>query len=82
MEADQAIRALGRQVRGSTTMSQASSDSGHGYKEYSCLYCGYIYDEQAGDPDSGIAPGTRWEDIPDDWCCPHCSAEKDGFEPA
>jgi len=32
------------------------------------------------DPDNGIAPGTRWEDIPEDWCCPHCSAEKDGFE--
>lgn len=48
-------------------------------REYSCLYCGYIYDEAVGDPDYGIAPSTRWEDIPEDWCCPHCSAEKDGF---
>ena len=49
------------------------------FQEYSCLYCGYIYDEATGDPDNGIAPGTRWEYLPEDWCCPHCSAEKDSF---
>ena len=45
---------------------QAESGDFH---SYSCMYCGYIYDEEAGDPDNGIAPGTRWEDIPEDWCC-------------
>ena len=50
------------------------------YKQYACLYCGYIYDEEAGAPDHDIPPGTRWEDIPEDWCCPMCSAEKPDFE--
>lgn len=42
--------------------------------------CGWIYDEKVGDPDSGIAPGTRFEDIPDDWLCPECGVGKDDFE--
>jgi len=42
--------------------------------------CGYIYDEAAGDIDSGIAPGTKWEDVPDDWVCPICGAGKSEFE--
>jgi rubredoxin len=50
------------------------------YRQYSCLFCGHIYDEEEGDSDSGIAPGTRWEDISDDWCCPMCSAGKAYFE--
>ena len=37
-------------------------------KQYECDLCGYIYDEAAGDPDNGIAPGTKWEDLPADWC--------------
>ena len=48
--------------------------------QWSCLYCGYVYDEAVGEAVDGIAPGTCWEDITDDWCCPHCSAEKDSFE--
>ena len=51
------------------------------YKQYKCLQCGHIYDEAEGDPESGIQPGTRWEDIPDDWVCPVCGAEKDNFMP-
>ena len=47
---------------------------------YQCLVCGWIYDEAAGCPEEGIAPGTRWEDIPDDWCCPHCGVGKGDFE--
>ena len=39
---------------------------------YVCLACGYVYDPEKGDPDSGIAPGTAFEDIPDDWVCPIC----------
>lgn len=49
-------------------------------KKYVCSACGYIYDPEAGDPDSGIAPGTAFEDIPDDWVCPLCGVGKDMFE--
>lgn len=49
-------------------------------KKYKCVLCGYIYDETLGDPDEGIAAGTKWEDIPDDWECPDCGAGKDDFE--
>ena len=48
--------------------------------KYQCTVCGYIYDEDEGDPDGGIPPGTKWEDLPDDWVCPVCGAEKDQFE--
>ncbi len=46
---------------------------------YQCDVCEWIYDENLGDPDAGIAPGTKWEDIPDDWECPECGAAKDDF---
>ena len=49
-------------------------------KKYECMMCGWIYDEALGDPDEGIAPGTTWEDIPEDWCCPVCGASKEDFE--
>ena len=48
--------------------------------KYQCGPCGYVYDLAVGDPDSGIAPGTAFEDLPDDWCCPICGASKDMFE--
>lgn len=51
-----------------------------GWRLYICRACGYIYDEQEGDPDSGLAPGTRFEDIPDDWECPLCGVKKADFE--
>lgn len=51
-------------------------------KKYKCSICGYVYDEAVGDPDSGIAPGTKFEDLPDDWSCPVCGASKDQFEAA
>ena len=50
-------------------------------KKYRCGICGYIYDPKRGDPDGGIAPGTPFEEIPDDWSCPICGASKDAFEP-
>jgi rubredoxin len=50
-------------------------------KKYVCTVCGYVYDPAKGDPDSGIAPGTPFEDIPDDWACPVCAVAKDMFEP-
>ena len=49
-------------------------------KKYECMMCGYIYDEALGDPDEGIAPGTVWGDIPEDWSCPDCGASKEDFE--
>ena len=51
-------------------------------KKYVCSVCGYVYDPEKGDPDSGIAPGTAFEDIPDDWTCPLCGVGKSDFEPA
>ena len=50
-------------------------------KKYECEPCGYIYDPTAGDPDGGIAPGTAFGDIPDDWVCPICGLGKDVFVP-
>lgn len=48
--------------------------------KYECTLCGYVYDPEAGDPDNGIPPGTAFEDLPDDWVCPMCGAEKSEFE--
>ena len=50
-------------------------------KKYRCIPCGYIYDPALGDPDSGIAPGTAFEALPDDCQCPICFVGKDEFEP-
>ena len=50
------------------------------WQQYICKACGYIYDEATGDPDSGLPPGTRFADIPDDWACPLCSVTKADFE--
>ncbi len=47
--------------------------------QYICDICGWIYDPEVGDPDSGIAPGTAFEDIPDDWACPECGVTKAQF---
>lgn len=49
-------------------------------KSYLCVVCGYIYDPEVGDEDNGVAPGTSFEDIPDDWLCPLCAVGKDQFE--
>ena len=49
-------------------------------RKWRCIICHHIYDEAEGDPDNGIAPGTKMEDIPDDWVCPDCGAEKADFE--
>jgi rubredoxin len=49
------------------------------YRKYQCGVCGHIYDEAEGDEAGGIAPGTRWEDIPDDWRCPECGVEKSEY---
>ena len=51
-------------------------------KKYVCTLCGYEYDPTVGDPDSNIAPGTAFENLPEEWVCPLCGADKDSFEPA
>ncbi|MCS6898724.1 MAG: rubredoxin [Myxococcales bacterium] len=50
-------------------------------KKYRCLVCNYIYDPAQGDPASGVAPGTLFESLPEDWTCPDCGASKADFEP-
>jgi rubredoxin len=50
------------------------------YRRYMCLICGYVYEESKGLPEAGLAPGTRWEDIPLSWRCPDCGAGKEDFE--
>ncbi len=49
-------------------------------KNYVCTVCGYVYEPAQGDPDNGVAPGTPWEQVPEDWTCPPCGAGKDAFE--
>lgn len=48
--------------------------------KYTCSICGYVYNETVGDPERGIAPGTKWEDVTEDWECPLCGATKDEFD--
>ena len=50
--------------------------------KYICDMCGYVYDEVLGDPDNGIVAGTKWDELPDDFECPLCGADKDSFSPA
>lgn len=47
---------------------------------YECTVCGYVYDEEQGDLENDLTPGTMWDDIPEDWTCPLCGATKDQFE--
>jgi rubredoxin-NAD+ reductase len=51
-------------------------------KKYVCSICGWEYDEAEGAPEYGIAPGTKWEDVPADFVCPMCGADKDSFNEA
>jgi rubredoxin len=54
----------------------------HSMTKYRCTICDYIYDPAAGDPGSGVAPGTPFEELPSDWVCPLCGADTSCFEPA
>jgi rubredoxin len=49
------------------------------FKQWVCVICGWVYDEAAGAPDDGLAPGTRWADVPEDWRCPLCDVGKEDF---
>ncbi|MDF1539868.1 MAG: rubredoxin [Candidatus Thorarchaeota archaeon] len=48
--------------------------------KWECMVCGWVYDEAVGDSDGGVAAGTKFEDIPDDWVCPMCGASREDFE--
>lgn len=61
------------------TASPASAVSADDFKQWVCVICGWIYDEAAGLPEEGIAPGTRWADVPADWRCPLCDVGKEDF---
>lgn len=50
--------------------------------KYECSICGYVYDPAVGDPDNDVAPGTKFEDVPEDWVCPTCGAPKSEFNKA
>lgn len=50
------------------------------YRKFECVICGFVYDEEKGLPEEGIAPGTLWDDVPDDWECPECGVSKYDFE--
>jgi len=75
-----------RQVKQGTTPKTAPSyveikkEATPKMSQYKCIVCGYIYDPALGDPDGGIKPGTAFEDIPDNWVCPICGADKSQFE--
>jgi rubredoxin len=53
---------------------------GKDMQKWECSVCGYIYDPEVGDPDSGIEPGTSFENLPADWICPDCGASKEEFD--
>ena len=65
--------------RHSTKSSHAMATSS-AFTTWVCVVCGFIYDEAEGLPAEGIAPGTRWADVPEDWQCPECGVSKADFE--
>ena len=75
------IPALVRSLLGSAAEATTATADAPQMQKYQCSPCGYIYDPDKGDPDSGIAPGTPFEALPADWCCPVCGVSKDMFSP-
>jgi len=56
------------------------AETGTQFTSWMCLVCGWIYSEETGSPEEGIAAGTRWADVPPNWTCPECGARKEDFE--
>ncbi|WP_250458678.1 FAD-dependent oxidoreductase [Microbulbifer litoralis] len=65
---------------GAAAAARETAPDRTGNRIWECMVCGWVYDESRGWPEDGIAPGTRWEDIPEDWCCPQCGVGKDEFD--
>lgn len=61
-------------------MSAASTLTDAPFRTFMCVVCGFLYNEAEGWPQDGIAPGTRWDDVPDTWTCPDCGVTKSDFE--
>lgn len=59
--------------------SHTTPESASAYRKWTCAVCDYVYDEATGDPEHGLAPGTRYVDIPDGWSCPDCGVTKADF---
>lgn len=74
------LATIGHPLHVFTAAMNAIAQSVVVYRKYMCVVCGFIYDEEAGYPEEGIAPGTRWEDVPETWTCPDCGTTKDDFE--
>ena len=72
---------ISKEVRKEAARAEAKPKSETKLQKYECMDCGWIYDPAVGDPDNGIPPGTPFEELPDDWTCPDCGAEKSEFEP-
>ncbi|MFK0047470.1 rubredoxin [Streptomyces sp. NPDC090741] len=66
---------------GQVGRQRARSGAGTWVTSYQCAVCGHVFDPAVGDPDTGIPPGTRFEDLPDSWTCPVCGSSKADFEP-
>ena len=60
--------------------SDAHTQAALSFSTWLCVVCVWVYDELAGDPQAGLAPGTRWEDVPGGWTCPDCGVSKQDFE--
>ncbi|QRR32263.1 rubredoxin [Hydrogenophaga sp. YM1] len=60
--------------------SEAAPPDGPPFSTWLCVVCGWVYDERTGAPQAGLAPGTRWEEVPDSWTCPDCGVSKQDFE--
>lgn len=69
-----------RQAAGVAAQEPVAAKPAVQYRVWQCALCAFTYDEAKGMPDEGIAPGTRWEDVPASWTCPDCSASKDDFQ--
>ncbi len=71
---------IGIQALPSITKEVTGDNMSQPYKSFQCVICGFEYSEAEGLPDEGIAPGTRWDEIPEDWCCPDCGVSKEDFD--
>lgn len=73
---DETVAAPAAANTGAAAAAPAAADD---FKQWVCVICGWIYDEAAGVPEDGLAPGTRWEEVPADWRCPLCDVGKEDF---
>jgi rubredoxin len=73
------VSAAGNTAPDAAATPTQPANANDGFKQWVCVICGWVYDEASGAPDDGLAPGTRWADVPDDWRCPLCDVGKEDF---